>query len=128
MKRLLLPAILVLSATAAVLPGRSTPRTMHLRLVRAEPAADTTVTAAPREVKLFFSEAPQIKVTTIRLVNASKQAITVGEAKADADGKIVLAPITGSVTAGTWTVIWRTMARDGHVVNGEYHFTVKPAP
>jgi methionine-rich copper-binding protein CopC len=100
---------------------------MHLRLVRAVPAADTTIAVAPTEVKLYFSEVPQVRVTTVKLINAAKQEFALGEAKADAnDGKIVSAPVTTSVAAGTWTVTWRTMARDGHVVSGEYRFTLKP--
>ena len=121
---------IALMAASVIVLGGSAPRGehgIHLRLVRAEPAADSTVTVAPKEIRLFFSEVPQIRVTTVRLVNATQQEITVGEAKADAnDGKIVMAPITVSVAPGTWTVSWRTMARDGHVVSGDYRFTLRP--
>ena len=122
--------ILAVTAASVVMLGGSVPRAgsgMHLRLVRAEPAADSTVTVAPTEIRLFFSEAPQIRVTTVKLLDATSQEVTIGTAKADErDGKIVMAPITGTVAPGTWTVSWRTMARDGHVVSGDFRFTLRP--
>jgi methionine-rich copper-binding protein CopC len=31
------------------------------------------------------------------------------------------------MAAGTYTVAWRTMAKDGHIARGTFAFTVAPA-
>jgi methionine-rich copper-binding protein CopC len=112
----------------AIVLMASAPAAMHLRLVKAEPAADTTVTAAPREIRLFFSQEPEIRATKVTVTDAASTEVTVATAKADAkDGKIVIALITGAVAPGNYTVTWRTMAKDGHAVNGTFHFTLRAA-
>jgi methionine-rich copper-binding protein CopC len=117
--------VALLSMVAIVLMA-SAPAPMHLRLVRAEPAADTTVTAVPREIRLFFSQEPEIRATRVMITDAASKEVTVATAQADAkDGKIVIAPITGAVAPGIYTVTWRTMAKDGHAVNGTFHFTLR---
>jgi len=42
-------------------------------------------------------------------------------------GATVVAGVKGKMAAGTYTVAWRTMAKDGHVARGTFAFTVAPA-
>jgi methionine-rich copper-binding protein CopC len=98
----------------------------HLALVKSEPMADSTVTVAPTEIKLFWTEPPTLAATTVRITSAANAQITVGAAKADAkDQKIVSIPVTGQLTPGVYTVTWRTAGDDGHVLNGTYKFTFR---
>jgi methionine-rich copper-binding protein CopC len=39
----------------------------------------------------------------------------------------VTAPVTGTLAPGAYSVDWRTMAADGHVVRGTIRFTVRRA-
>lgn len=125
-KRLIGSALLVLaifSLTGGTLSG------LHLRLVKAEPAADATVTSGPAEIRLYFSQEPEIRATRVTITDAASKEVEVAAAKADAtDGKIVLAAITGTVVPGSYTVAWKTMAKDGHAVNGTFKFTYKANP
>jgi len=115
----------VLLAASATLLVAGVP-TMHLRLVKVEPAAASTVTVAPEEIRLFFSQEPEVRATKITIVDDSRNEIAVAAAKADAqDGKIVIVPITGVLVSGTYTVSWRTMAKDGHAVNGTFNFALR---
>lgn len=126
MKVRLFNGILVLVAAIALIAGA--PADLHLRLVKAEPAADGAVTVAPKEIRLFFSQEPEIRATKVIVTNGAKREITVAAAQADkTDGKIVFAQITGAIEPGAYTVVWRTMAKDGHAVNGEFKFTVSAA-
>ena len=100
----------------------------HLRLVRAEPAADSTVTVAPTEIRLFFSEEPVLLGTTIRVVGQDEKALEMGTPAKDAkDGKIVRGALKVALAPGAYTVTWRTSARDGHVVRGDFRFTYRAA-
>ena len=103
-------------------------RTLHLALSRAEPKADTTVTAAPTVLKLFFTESVKTSLTAVKLTAPDNTQVplaplTLGE------GKIppVVAAIKGQIKNGKHKVTWRTVGADGHALNGEYSFTVKVA-
>ena len=50
----------------------------------------------------------------------------VGELKPNADdASIFAAPVERTLPDGDYTVSWRTMAADGHVVRGDFGFTVR---
>jgi methionine-rich copper-binding protein CopC len=113
--------VVFLSAYASAAPSQR-----HLALVRSEPGADSTVTAAPAALKLYWTQAPRIAVTAIRLTGPGERAVEVQAAKADeGDAKIVVVPVSGQLTPGVYTVTWRTAGDDGHVLNGSYKFTYR---
>ena len=56
---------------------------------------------------------------------ADSSLVDLGDVKADADdAKVFSAAIQDDLAAGQYTVIWRTMAADGHVIRGDFGFTV----
>ena len=98
----------------------------HLRLLRSEPAKDSTVTESPRELRLWFSQRPETAMTTARITRGNHN-VAVGRAAIrpwDGDGVLVVVPIQGRLENGRHVVTWRTMAPDGHVITGEFAFTV----
>jgi methionine-rich copper-binding protein CopC len=104
-------------------------RSLHLRLVRAEPAVDTTTSVAPKALKLFFSENVKTAVTGVRLTGPDNAVVALDSLRLG-DGKVppVIAPIKGQLKLGKHKVAWRTVGADGHALNGEYSFTLKAAP
>jgi len=98
---------------------------MHLHLERSDPAKDATLTTSPEQISLWFNQSPQIGGTSVRLVPPVGEPLPTGEAKlAGDDDKLVVAAVTGSMPDGDYTVVWRAMASDGHVVRGEFGFKV----
>lgn len=100
----------------------------HLRLVKSEPAKDAVVEASPPVLRLFFSEAPELKATTVKVVARAGAAAALGSVAAvRGDAKVVEAAFRTPPGPGTYAVTWRTMSDDGHVVSGEFSFQVKSA-
>ncbi|HSG49685.1 MAG TPA: copper resistance CopC family protein [Longimicrobiales bacterium] len=121
----LLPAAVLLLGASAPSWAPAAEPAFHLQLDRSHPAADTTLTS-PSEIRLWFSQVPQASATSLRLIRDGAPVAAVGELKADAsDGKVFAAPVQGTLPDGSYTVAWRTMAADGHVVRGDFAFTVK---
>ena len=117
-------AVLALAALAAA------PAPMHVRLTKSEPMADSTVVAAPTEIKLWFSAPVQVPVTTVRVsaVDGTSQATIPVRASSGSNAPLVAA-LPRPLTNGRYSVAWRTMSRDGHVISGTFAFTVAaPAP
>lgn len=100
----------------------------HLRLERAEPAVDTVVSAAPEELRLFYSEEPHLATTSVQMMAEDESVVTLASPLADADNnQLIRVGVEGEMAPGMYTVAWRTTSADGHVVRGDYRFTVSAA-
>ncbi len=106
-----------LLAAAILLP-------MHLKLDKSDPKADSTHTSAPKAVSLWFSQAVELPATKLTLTDAAKKEVATKALTKAPDGAVVAA-IDAPLSAGTYNVSWRTMAKDGHVIKGDFAFTVK---
>ena len=95
----------------------------HLHLVKSTPAANATVAAPPGSIRLWFSQAPELKVTTVNVTGPGSAAIPLAPL-ASGDSSLVVAPVKGKMAAGAYTVVWRTMAKDGHVARGSFAFSI----
>jgi copper resistance protein C len=99
---------------------------LHLRLESTEPAADTILPTSPDEIRLFFSEPPQMHGTSVRLADASGELVATTEAVAEeTDGRQVFIVPAGSLAPGAYTVHWRVLAQDGHAQRGDFEFEVR---
>jgi methionine-rich copper-binding protein CopC len=101
----------------------------HLALLRSSPAKDSTVAASPKEIRLWFSQSPELAATQVKVTDAAEGAVKLGKLQrgSKTDEALVIAPLMGTLGAGRYTVSWRTMSRDGHVVKGDFAFTVASA-
>lgn len=114
MLRVIALAILVFSSTIPV----------HLHLVSSVPAADSLAGAPVREIRLTFSERPELGFSRVRLLSADSAEIPLGAiAVATDDSMTIVASVSGRLSAGPHRVRWQTAGRDGHVLRGEFVFT-----
>ena len=120
-------AIAVTVATAPSLaPALSAARLPHLKLKRSFPAKDTVLTTSPDAIRLWLTEKADLPATRITLATANGAAVTVDKPTraAGADAPIE-AKVPQPLAAGRYMVTWKTMSKDGHVVNGTFGFDVK---
>lgn len=119
-------AALVLLAVIAVLPLAGARSMRHLRLEKSAPADSSTVDA-PTAVSLWFTQSTELNVTRVLVKNAKGDTIPTKALTRDAAPKSpIVAAFRDPVVPGAYTVDWRTMAADGHVVRGTLRFTVRP--
>jgi putative copper export protein/methionine-rich copper-binding protein CopC len=109
-------------AIAALVPGRGL---AHTRLERSVPAKDAHLREVPGELRLRFSDAPELVFTRLRLLGPDSVEIALGDLRLDS-ARTVVAPIRGPLSAGTYTVIWQIAGADGHPIRGRYTFTIAP--
>lgn len=108
----------------AIVLGAWTTDGRHNRLTKSEPAADSTI-APPREIRLWFSERPTPRLSSIILQAADSSRVTLGAVGATDDPLSITAPVEGVLRAGQYAVTWRTTSGDGHVVRGRFVFRVR---
>jgi len=126
-RRLRTAAVAALAAVlgAAVATPASAGSAFHLRLVSSDPAADATLAAPPAALRLTFSEAPELAVTTVRLRGPGDRAVALGRlARKPGDRATVVATPRAPLAHGRYELTWRTMSKDGHAMHGTFHFTV----
>ena len=100
----------------------------HGALQRAVPAQNARVATIPRELRLTFTEPVIPGFAAIELLGPSNRPVSLGPLTLAADSaRVLIAPVTGALEAGTYTVKWRVAGADGHPVRGSYRFTVTPA-
>ena len=100
----------------------------HLKLVRSSPSADTVMAKSPDAIRLWLSEPADAPVSKIALTTAAGAKVVIGAVTRDAakDAPLV-AVIPASLPNGGYSVTWKAMSKDGHVVNGTFAFHVGAA-
>jgi putative copper export protein/methionine-rich copper-binding protein CopC len=99
----------------------------HGALKHSVPAKGAHLATAPRELRLTFTEAPELAVTRIELVGPDSNPIPLDPLRALADSpQVIVARIAGPLKAGTYTVHWQIAGKDGHPVRDRFAFTIAP--
>ncbi|HEV8125161.1 MAG TPA: copper resistance CopC family protein [Gemmatimonadales bacterium] len=96
--------------------------TMHLHLLKSSPNAGEAVATPTREIRLWFSEKPEVAVSTITLLRADSSSVALGKVTGTDDSLSLKAPIPAKLPVGSYIVKWRALSRDGHAVRGSYTF------
>jgi len=99
----------------------------HLRLVRSTPAEDAALPPGPCHIELWFTEAPELRVTSLHLTGANGRQVPLTPVVAHharGENPSIAASTRGRLTPGRYALAWRTMAHDGHVMHGTIDFTV----
>ena len=97
----------------------------HSMLVKAEPPRRAVLTKSPTQVRLWFNEKIEGDYASLVVLDAQKQPLT--DAKptlAPDDQKSIVLPLP-ELTPGKYSVKFRVLSVDGHVVESTFDFTVK---
>lgn len=119
-----LACAVLLTVVGAALPVTSNAGILHFGLARSAPA-DKSVVHTLTEVRLWFTEAPSEASLSFRLMGPDGTQVPTSDPIRDPDdGKAYRLRLNGPAVPGAYTVVWRGMASDGHVVRGEFAFTL----
>lgn len=97
----------------------------HAILVKADPAKEAEITAAPSEVHLTFNDAVGEEYLALAVIDASGTRVDQHDAHLDFSDHAQLRATVTPLTPGQYTVRYRVLSADGHVVSGKYSFVVK---
>jgi methionine-rich copper-binding protein CopC len=96
----------------------------HLRLEKSLPGKDETLKASPVEVRLWYSEKPEVRLSTITIQGRDSAKVTLGKVRPTEDPNSIAADIADTLRPGTYVVKWKTAGRDGHALRGSYTFSI----
>ena len=98
----------------------------HAYLVKSAPAQRAVLFHAPAKIQLWFNERLEPRYSSLTLSNAEGKAIDIGKVEVSADDPKQLTATIKPLAAGRYVVKYRVLSVDGHVVQDQFPFTVKP--
>jgi methionine-rich copper-binding protein CopC len=116
MKRLLLALVAMSLPVAATSPALA-----HTAVRETSIADNASLSAAPTNFTITFSAATGL--ANVTLANATGREIALAYTPPHAMAVSFAIPLP-ALTPGAYTISWRTMSHDGHVMPGAIHFTV----
>lgn len=96
----------------------------HAELVHSEPAAGAVLEQAPTKVRLTFNEPIEPEFFALEVYSAQAARVDQGDAQIADDDIAALETSLQELAPGTYTVSWRVLSIDGHVVQDTFTFSV----
>ncbi len=115
----------IFAAAAMISTGAVAPASAHSFLVEATPSSKDHVATAPKTVKLRFGGGVEPKYSKLSIEDASGKVLGEG-ANGVPEKPRELSMDAPELTPGKYVVRYRVLSTDGHIVEGNYEFTVDP--
>lgn len=101
------------------------PAYAHANLSRSEPAANTSLTTAPPEIRIWFTEPVEPSFSRIEVLTVEGEKIDLPPSQVDANDSNQLYLTLGALPDGLYTVAWRVVSSaDGHATKGSFAFGI----
>lgn len=100
----------------------------HGRLVKSVPTQGATLAEAPPQIHLWFSEPIEARFSQLSVWNAHGQRVDDGAVLADPQDSKKLTVGLQALGAGRYTVQYRVLSVDSHIVASQWTFTVQSRP
>ena len=113
--------IAVAGTALALVPGAALG---HAALVKSAPARHAVLAHPPLRVELWFSERLEAAYAMVAVQNADGTPVDTGRAIVGSDPKLLVVPVP-RLGPGTYTVRFRVLSVDGHVVDSSFPFSVR---
>ena len=98
----------------------------HAYLVKSVPAQRATLYRAPAKIQLWFNERLEPRYSSFTVSESSGNLVETIKGQVDSvDTKLIAATIK-ALPPGRYLVKFRVLSVDGHVVEDQFPFTIKP--
>jgi methionine-rich copper-binding protein CopC len=105
--------------------GHTAPVLAHAQLIKAEPARRAVLDKAPTQVRLWFNEEIEGAYTSLSVLNANKKPVTDAKPRVVSDDPKSVVLSLPNLGPGKYSVKFRVLSVDGHVVDSSFDYTVK---
>lgn len=96
----------------------------HANLVRSDPADGAVLSHGPAAVRLFFDERVRPASGTLAIRNGDGAVLSGPAAASGPGGRVLVLPLRAGLPNGDYSVRWRVMSDDGHLIEGLLAFAV----
>jgi methionine-rich copper-binding protein CopC len=98
----------------------------HAILVKSQPAKDEILAQAPKQIDLWFNDAVRGEYKALAVIDSNGKRVDNHDVEQSiTDGSNIHATVQNLIP-GVYTVRYRVVSEDTHIVTGKFEFTVKP--
>lgn len=98
----------------------------HAALTKSVPGNRDVLARSPDSINLTFNERVEAKFSKVALEDAQGRPVTLGAPSVAADDPYALqAQVTTPLPPGRYTVRYRVLSQDGHVIERSFVFTIE---
>jgi copper resistance protein C len=119
MKDIMIAAAVIAGLTLGV--GRAD---AHAFLSRSMPAVGATITSAPKQVSIWYTEEAEPAFSQIIVTNAAGQQVDKGDTHIDPSNPELLHVSLKPLKPGAYKVHWHVVSVDTHRTEGDFSFTI----
>jgi len=99
----------------------------HAMAEKAEPKVGSTVSKAPTQVRIWFSEEIEPAFSKIQVYGPDGKEVDKGDTHVDAkEKKLLIVSLNAQLGVGVYRVHWQVVSVDTHRTHDEFKFVVKP--
>jgi len=91
----------------------------------ADPKVGATVNTSPDRVRIWFDSELEPDFSTIMVHNAESTMVNNKDGRVNSTDATLLEVSVPRLPPGKYRVIWRVVARDGHLTSGDYTFSIR---
>lgn len=119
-------ALLLVASIALAIALLAAPAFAHAFLDHSEPRVGATISNAPKELKIWFTQQPEPAFSAIAVFNSDGKQIDAKDTHPDdKDAKELIVSLP-DLSPGTYKVMWHVLSVDTHKTQGDFKFTVQP--
>jgi len=97
----------------------------HAVLVQSHPEVDSTINESPKQVNVWFNESVASEFKALAVINSAGKRVDnkdIKQARLDRSHIYISTP---ELSPDTYTVRYRVMSADTHIVTGRFNFTIE---
>ena len=119
-------ALVALAVVAGLAVGPAPAAWAHAVLRASDPGAGAVVDQSPANITLSFTEAPELRFSSVKVLDGTGRSFGAGELQPVAGDPETLTQPLQTLPKGAYTVSWRIVSRvDGHLTAGSFDFGVQ---
>ena len=96
----------------------------HAFPIHSEPRVGWTIATPPSKVTIWFDGELEPVFSTITVYNSAKQQVDKGDSHLSPTDPTVLEVDLPALGTGNYRVYWKVLAKDTHVTEGDFTFTI----
>ncbi|MBI1824471.1 MAG: copper resistance protein CopC [Nitrospirae bacterium] len=97
----------------------------HVFPDHSDPRVGSEINSAPPMVRIWFDGQIEPIFSTLQVLDASGKEVSLKNSRVDEKDPSILEVSIPSLSSGKYSAIWKVLARDGHLTEGKFSFTVK---
>lgn len=97
----------------------------HATLVKSDPPRRASLSSPPKQIQLWFNEKIEGSYASVSVLDSNKNSITENSPEVVTDDPKSVILNLPQIEPGRYTVQYRVMSVDGHVIESSFDFNVK---